>query len=173
MLFLRVLSILAAIIIDVVIYKRISDNKSFIVSIISGILMGFFYPLITKSISSDFMARQADLMTPYTASFIFALGIFISNFIINGWMIKFTISGKKLKFKGYFSKGTPWLHTIGILGGVIWGIGFCLNFIASSIAGLCISYGLGQGATIIAAFWKCLFRKNLLKLQKAQISLYY
>ena len=103
----------------------------------------------------------------------FALVIFISNFIINGWMIKFIISVKKLKFKGYFSKGTPWLHTIDILGGVIWGIGFCLNFIASSIAGLCIYYGLGQGATIIAAFWKCLFRKNLLKLQKAQISLYY
>ena len=98
------------------------------------------------------MAPQAGLMTPYTASFIFVLGIFISNFIINGWMIKFPISGKKLKFKGYFSQGTPWLHIIGILDGVIWGIGFCLNFIASSIAGLSISYGLGQGATIIAAF---------------------
>ncbi|MFV9931552.1 MAG: hypothetical protein AB8V10_04080 [Francisella endosymbiont of Hyalomma asiaticum] len=82
---------LQQLIIDVVIYKSISYNKSFIVSIISGILMGFFYPLITKSISSDFMARQTDFMTPYIASFIFALWIFISNFIINGWMIKFTI----------------------------------------------------------------------------------
>ncbi|MFV9984799.1 MAG: hypothetical protein AB8V03_04100 [Francisella endosymbiont of Hyalomma asiaticum] len=92
MLFLRVLSVLAAINYRCgYIYKSISYNKSFIVSIISGILMGFFYPLITKSISSDFMARQTDFMTPYIASFIFALWIFISNFIINGWMIKFTI----------------------------------------------------------------------------------
>ena len=83
--------------------------------------MGFFYPLVIKSISSDFVAPQAGLMTPYTASFIFALGIFISNFIINGWMIKFPISGKKLKFKGYFSQGTPWLRTIAILGGVLSG----------------------------------------------------
>jgi len=116
-LFLGVLSILAAIIIDAVIYKRISDNKNknmlkgFIVSIISGILMGFFYPLVIKSISSDFVTPQAGLMTPYTASFIFAVGIFVSNFVINGWMIKFPISGKKLKFKDYFSQGTPWLHT--------------------------------------------------------------
>ncbi|MFV9967951.1 MAG: hypothetical protein AB8V05_02060 [Francisella endosymbiont of Hyalomma scupense] len=91
MLFLRVLSVLAAINYRCGYYKSISYNKSFIVSIISGILMGFFYPLITKSISSDFMARQTDFMTPYIASFIFALWIFISNFIINGWMIKFTI----------------------------------------------------------------------------------
>ncbi|MBK2357799.1 GRP family sugar transporter [Francisella hispaniensis] len=171
-LFLGVLSVLAAIIIDAVIYKRISDNKNknmlkgFIVSIISGILMGFFYPLVIKSISNDFVTPQAGLMTPYTASFIFAVGIFVSNFVINGWMIKFPISGKKLKFKDYFSQGTPWLHTIGILGGVIWGIGSCLNFIASGIAGPSISYGLGQGATMIAAFWGVFIWKEFAKAPK-------
>lgn len=87
-LFLGVLSVLAAIIIDAVIYKRISDNKNknmlkgFIVSIISGILMGFFYPLVIKSISSDFVTPQAGLMTPYTASFIFALGILYQTLLL-------------------------------------------------------------------------------------------
>lgn len=171
-LFLGVLSVLAAIIIDAIIYKRISDNKSknmfkgLVVSIISGILMGFFYPLVIKSISADFSTPQAGLMTPYTASFIFALGIFISNFVFNGWMIKFPISGEKLNFKDYFLKGSPWLHTIGILGGVIWGVGSCLNFIASGIAGPSISYGLGQGATMIAAFWGVFIWKEFAKAPK-------
>ena len=171
-LLLGVLSVLAAIIIDAIIYKRISNNKNknilkgLVVSVISGILMGFFYPLVIKSISSDFISPKAGLMTPYTASFIFALGIFISNFVFNSWMIKFPISGKKLNFKDYFSQGTPWLHIIGILGGAIWGVGSCLNFIASGIAGPSISYGLGQGATMIAAFWGVFVWKEFAKAPK-------
>ena len=38
-------------------------------------------------------------------------------------------------------------------GGLIWGAGMSLNLIASGRAGFAISYGLGQGATMIAAFW--------------------
>ncbi|AXA34606.1 multidrug DMT transporter permease [Francisella adeliensis] len=156
---LGVLSVLIAIVIDAIIYKRISNNKNnkvikgILVSVISGILMGFFYPLVIHAISIDFSNPTPSLMTPYTASFIFALGIFLSNFIFNSWMIKFPISGKKLNFSDYFKQGNLWLHTIGILGGVIWGLGSCLNFIASGVAGPSISYGLGQGATMIAAFW--------------------
>ena len=112
------------------IYISISDNKSFIVSIISGILMGFFY-------------------------------------------IKFPISGKKLKFKGYFLQGTPWLHTIGILGGVILGIDFCLNFIASNVAGLSISYGFRTRSNNNSSFWRVFISKEFAKVPKAQISLYY
>jgi glucose uptake protein len=41
----------------------------------------------------------------------------------------------------------------GVLGGVIWGTGTSLNLIASGRAGFAISYGLGQGATMIAAIW--------------------
>ncbi len=53
----------------------------------------------------------------------------------------------------YFSKGTPRLHLVGILGGIIWCVGFSFSFIASGAAGPAISYGLGQGATMVAAFW--------------------
>ncbi len=44
-------------------------------------------------------------------------------------------------------------HLTGILGGVIWGLGMSFNLIASGRAGFAISYGLGQGATMVAAFW--------------------
>jgi glucose uptake protein len=51
-------------------------------------------------------------------------------------------------FKGGFNN-----HLTGILGGVIWGVGMSLSLIASGRAGYAISYGLGQGATMVAAFW--------------------
>ena len=42
---------------------------------------------------------------------------------------------------------------MGILGGAIWAVGFSFNIIAAGSAGYAISYGLGQGATMVAAFW--------------------
>lgn len=41
----------------------------------------------------------------------------------------------------------------GILGGLIWGLGNSFNLIAAGKAGPAISYGLGQGATLVAALW--------------------
>jgi sugar/nucleoside kinase (ribokinase family) len=40
-----------------------------------------------------------------------------------------------------------------VLGGVIWSIGMGFNVIASTRAGAALSYGLGQGATMIGAIW--------------------
>ena len=48
----------------------------------------------------------------------------------------------------------PQINSVpGILGGTIWSVGFCLSIIAAGAAGYAISYGLGQGATMVAAFW--------------------
>ncbi len=60
--------------------------------------------------------------------------------------------GQPVSFSDYF-KGSFATHLVGILGGIIWGIGMSFNIIASGRAGFAISYGLGQGATMIAAFW--------------------
>ena len=38
-------------------------------------------------------------------------------------------------------------------GGAIWSLGMTFSIIASEQAGYAISYGLGQGATLIAALW--------------------
>ena len=42
---------------------------------------------------------------------------------------------------------------MGIIGGMIWCLGMSFSIIASEKAGPAISYGLGQGATIVAAIW--------------------
>jgi len=39
------------------------------------------------------------------------------------------------------------------MGGVIWCVGMSLSIIASGKAGPAVSYGLGQGATVVAALW--------------------
>ena len=42
---------------------------------------------------------------------------------------------------------------MGVLGGVVWCIGMSFSILASDKAGPAISYGLGQGATVVAALW--------------------
>ena len=63
------------------------------------------------------------------------------------------VMGEPVPFAHYW-RGRFSTHLAGIIGGVIWGIGMSLNIIASGRAGFAISYGLGQGATMIAALWR-------------------
>ncbi|MCD6099045.1 MAG: multidrug DMT transporter permease, partial [Candidatus Marinimicrobia bacterium] len=60
--------------------------------------------------------------------------------------------GEPVSYREYF-KGSFGTHLIGILGGIIWCIGMTFSIIAAGQAGFAISYGLGQGATMVAAFW--------------------
>ncbi len=115
--------------------------------------MGFFYRFVAASMSEDFAIPTEGFLTPYTAVFVFAIGIFISNFLFNTFFMYRPVSGEKVSYKDYFKKGTPKLHIIGLLGGIIWAIGMLLNMIAAGKAGFAISYGLGQGATMVAAIW--------------------
>ena len=158
-LFLGVGLITLAIILNAVAYKKASSgsqkvtSKGIFISIIAGLLMSFFYRFVAVSMDLDnFVSPAAGKMTPYSAMVIFALGIFISNFIFNTILMKKPINGEPTNYKTYFSGRFP-IHLVGILGGIIWGIGNSLNLIAAGKAGAAISYGLGQGATLVAALW--------------------
>lgn len=157
MLFSGVALVTLAIVVDAFAYKRISKGaatkKGILISLAAGILMGFFYRFVAASMSEDFLNPTLGLLTPYTAVFVFSIGIFISNFIFNTFFMYKPISGDKVSYKDYFKVGTPKLHLIGIFGGVIWSVGFLFNMIAAGEAGFAISYGLGQGATMVAAIW--------------------
>ena len=159
LLFAGVFIVVVAIIIDALAYNRLTSNnyksslKGIVISIIGGILMGFFYRFVAYSMSEDFKNPEEGFFTPYTAVFIFSLGIFLSNFLWNTYFMYKPIQGEKVSYLDYFTKGTTNLHLIGIFGGVIWCIGMSLSMIASEKAGYAISYGLGQGATMVAAAW--------------------
>ena len=84
---------------------------------------------------------------------IFSLGLLLSNFLWNTAVMARPFVGDPVPIGDYFIKGTTRLHLVGILGGMIWNLGMSLSIIASGVAGFAISYGLGQGATLVAALW--------------------
>jgi glucose uptake protein len=119
-------------------------------AIVAGSLMGLFYPQLMRAISPDFRSSpiQSGLLTPYTALLFFAVGVVVSNFVVNPIFMRragLTMSA--------YAKGSARLHSLGLLGGAIWMIALTLNVLASGVAGPAISYALGQGATLIAAIW--------------------
>ncbi|HOF21532.1 MAG TPA: GRP family sugar transporter, partial [Bacteroidales bacterium] len=94
----------------------------------------------------------AGRLTPYSALFFFAAGVLVSNFLFNYILMKKPVEGSPLTFSDY-RKGSAKVHLIGILGGLIWNLGMSMSILAADKAGFAISYGLGQGATLVAAFW--------------------
>jgi len=119
------------------------------------VLMGWFYSFVAGAMSkiNPDQTLEAGKLSAYTAIVLFSIGLLLSNFVWNSIMMVKPLSGAPVPFGDYFSKGNARLHLIGILGGVIWNIGMAFSIIASSAAGPALSYGLGQGATMVGAFW--------------------
>ena len=128
------------------------SKKGLILSVVSGCLMGLFYKYVAVSMVSNFNVPETGKLTPYTALVLFAVGVVISSFLFNFIQMKRPFIGAPVSFSAYF-KGDAKDHLIGILGGAIWCVGMSLSIIASGKAGPAISYGLGQGATVVAALW--------------------
>ncbi|WP_289053145.1 GRP family sugar transporter [Carboxylicivirga marina] len=146
-----------AIIINAIAYKRISkggkSTKGIVLSLVAGLLMSFFYRFVADSMSPSFANIEAGTLSPYTAVFVFSIGIFLSSFVFNYFFMKRPISGDVVSFADYFKQGNAKLHLTGVLGGVIWCLGMLLSIMSGEKAGYAISYGLGQGATLVAAIW--------------------
>jgi glucose uptake protein len=172
-----VLLITTAIIFDAVAYRKKSagegktSTRGIIISIIAGILMGFFYRFVAASMIRDFSTPEIGKLTPYTASVIFAFGLLLSNFIWNTILMYRPLTGTIATYKEYFTLGNLRLHMIGIAGGVIWSLGMTFNIIASGQAGFAISYGLGQGATLIAALWGVFIWREFREVKKITLIL--
>jgi glucose uptake protein len=159
LLFVGVAGVVVAIILSAMIYKRMpstgqkSMSKGLILSILAGVSMGFFYRFVAASMAADMMNPEAGKFTPYTAVVVFSLGLFLSNFVWNSIVMAKPFTGPAVSYKDYFTKGNARLHLIGILGGAIWSLGMSFSIIAAGAASFAISYGLGQGATMVASFW--------------------
>jgi glucose uptake protein len=153
-----VVGVVIAIVLDALAYKRLPTDKQttakgILISVAAGVLMGFFFRFVVASMATDFANPEPGRLTPYTAVFFFSIGLLLSNFVWNSIVMKKPFVGDPVSYGDYIAKGSAKLHVVGILGGVIWNIGMSFSIIASGAAGPSISYGLGQGATMIAAFW--------------------
>jgi glucose uptake protein len=166
LLFVGVALVILAIVINALAYTKLNvktqkvSSKGIILSLVSGFLMSFFYRFIAASMDlNDFTSPAAGKMTPYTAMFIFACGILCSNFIFNTLIMKKPFEGSPVSYRDYFH-GPVKIHLVGVLGGLIWGLGTATNLIAAEKAGTAISYGLGQGATLVSALWGVMIWKE-------------
>lgn len=129
-----------------------------VLSLVSGVLMGSFYPLVQ-------MGREGDLaLGPYAMALVFAAGVFLSTFLFNLYFINLPVEGPPVAISAYF-RGTGRQHLLGVLGGIIWCAGTIANFAASSApaqagVGPAVSYAIGQGATMVSALWGLLVWKE-------------
>jgi glucose uptake protein len=157
-LFLGVALVTVAIVFDAIAYRKKASQsqkvptKGIVLSVVGGVLMALFYRFVASSMAVNFEQPETGLLTPYTAVFIFSVGILISNFLFNTILMKKPFEGVSVSYSQYFA-GSLKEHFTGILGGMIWCVGMTFSIIAAGKAGFAISYGLGQGATLVAALW--------------------
>ncbi len=177
MLFVGVGIVVAAIVLDALAYRALAHKKAsseikagktkavipkvgwrgLTLSIVSGVLMGSFYPLVEMGKRGD------DGLGPYAIAFVFALGIFVSTFVFNLFFMNLPVQGPPVALHEYFG-GTGKQHLLGVAGGTVWAVGTISNFVVASSTdaqiGPAISYALGQGATLISALWGLLVWKE-------------
>jgi glucose uptake protein len=147
--------VIAAIVFDAVAYRlretqhRSLSRRGVIISTVAGLLMGSFYPFVSKAMAGY------DAPGPYAITLFFALGVALSAIPFNYALMRRPLVGSEpVSMNGYWKARGSW-HTWGAVGGAVWCTGAVFNFIASRahIVGPAVSYSIGQGATMISAAW--------------------
>jgi glucose uptake protein len=124
-----------------------SAVKGLVISVLSGLLMGSYFPLTET-------ARIGDLdMGPYPLAFLFACGLFASTLLFNLYFINLPVQGEAISMSAY-SRGTKRQHLIGVAGGAVWAIGMIANMAAIGTpaeagASPVVLYAIGQSAAVI------------------------
>lgn len=155
LLFGGIMLVVSAIVLDAMAYKQReegqpkSTRRGLIISLVSGLLMGSFYPLVSGAMHGQHATG------PYAAALFFAVGVAICAVPVNYLFMRFPLDGgRPVEIRAYQIAPLRW-HLAGILGGAIWCTGALSNFLASKahLVGPAVSYSIGQGATMISAAW--------------------
>ena len=145
----------AAIVLDAMAYRlreterRSPSVRGVVISLIAGLLMGSFYPFVSKAMSGG------GAPGPYAVALFFAAGVALCAVPFNYLLMRKPLDGSEpVSMTGYTAARPTW-HLWGVVGGVIWCTGAIFNFVASQahLVGPAVSYSIGQGATMISAAW--------------------
>jgi len=131
---------------------KAATTRGIVLSLIAGVLMGTFYPLVAAALRG---APGVPPVGPYAVSLFFAVGVLLSTIPANLLLMARPLDGKPpVKLSGYLPAPLRW-HFAGLLGGAIWATGAVANFVASGahLVGPAVSYSIGQGATMVSACW--------------------
>jgi glucose uptake protein len=178
LIFSGVILIAIGIVVNALAYKKLTgseqkvSSKGLIISIIAGVLMAQFYGFVVDGMIKNFSIPETGKLTPYSSIVVFSIGILISNFLFNTILMRKPVQGTPVSYADYFN-GDFKSHLTGILGGIVWCIGMSFSIIASDKAGPAISYGLGQGAVLVAAIWGVFIWKEFKAAPKGTNSLLY
>ena len=142
-----------AILFDAMAYRRLAGDtkvstKGIILSLLAGVGVGAFFPFVAKSLVGE------NHLGPYGVSFVFMIGVVVSNIFFNYFMMRRPVVGEPVTMGDYL-RGSRKFHILGILAGIIWGIGTVANFVVSygKMVGPAASFAIGQGATMVSAIW--------------------
>lgn len=126
-----------------------ASRRGIVLSLVSGLLMGSFYPFVSKAMSGD------HAMGPYSTAFWFSVGVVACSIPFNYLLMRRPLDGGAPTSMGGYARASMRWHAWGVLGGLIWCTGAVLNFVASrtQVVGPAVSYSIGQGATMISAAW--------------------
>ncbi len=127
------------------------STRGIIISLVGGFLMSFFFYFVARAMATDFANPAPGQLTPYTALVAFAFGVVVSTPLFLPVLRRF--ASKPADGEISYGDVSRRNHRIGMLGGMVWCLGLASSLLASGEAGYAISYGLGQGATIVAVLW--------------------
>lgn len=154
-LFAGIALVCVAIVLDAMAYRmRESDRKALsvrgvVISLIAGLLMGSFYPFVSKAMTGDHAPG------PYAIALIFTIGVALCAVPVNLLLMRKPLDGSAPVAMADYGRARGAWHMWGIFGGMVWCTGAVFNFVASraNIVGPAVSYSIGQGATMISAAW--------------------
>lgn len=139
--------------------KKKASIQGIVLSVIAGLFIACFYPVVVNSLDAVFVSGGKGNLTPYTAIFFFAIGVFISTFFINPFFMRRPVVGPPVKVREYF-KGNIGTHFTGVLGGAIWMLGMIFSYMALGAANPAIAYALSNAAPVVAILWGVLVWKE-------------
>lgn len=149
---------IVAIYLSMVAYRRLASQrkgsssvKGIVLAVLGGLSIAPFYTVTMYGMDPAFGLSGTGKLTPYSGVVCFALGAFLSTFVINPIFMAHPVDSEPVKITEYF-KGTLTSHLWGILGGSIWMLGLVVSFISAG-QNSTIAYALSNAAPLVGTSW--------------------
>ena len=125
--------------------------KGITISIISGILIGFFLPIVDSARAGD------NGVGPYGLAGLIGIGMAFSTLLYVPFFLNFPVQGNPIQVRDFF-KGTRKQHIWGVFAGFLWAAGLMAALVEFSVPATiqtspALANGLVQGAPVVAALW--------------------
>jgi glucose uptake protein len=131
--------------------RRPTTVKGVILGVVSGLLLGSYFPLVQKGMETDIG------LGPYAITVVFCGGILASMLVFSVFFMNLPVEGEPVELSQYF-RARPKQHFLGLLGGAIWCLGMDALLISSSAPTQAhlppaINSLLANGFPVLAALW--------------------